>query len=73
MCFKTNGNPYLIASLECLCRQAIGQKLETLQVNHQELINLLEIPFNQVPLVMQVEQVYKEVVRLMNKKLKGES
>ena len=73
MCFKSNGNPYVIASLEWLCRQSIGKKTDHLHFNHEEFIKILEIPFNQVPVVMQVEDVYKEILSLMNKKLEGES
>jgi nitrogen fixation NifU-like protein len=65
MRFKTNGNPYVIAALEWLCRQSVGKKLELLSFNREEYINLLALPFNQVPLVMQIEDVYKEIVSLI--------
>ncbi len=71
--FKTNGNPYVIASLECLCRQTVGKKLEQLYFNYEDLIKLLEIPYNQAPVIFHVQEAYKEVLILMNKKIEGES
>lgn len=71
MCFKTNGNPYMIAALEHLCRQSVGAKLTTLApLNSSEVIRLLEIPTHQTPLVLQVADVYKEVLVLMKNQLK---
>lgn len=71
--FKSNGNPYVIASLEWLCRQTIGKKLEQWCFNCEELIKLFDIPFNQAPVILHVQDVYKEVLMLMNEKIEGES
>lgn len=71
MCFKTNGNPYMIAALEYLCRQSTGKQLSTLApLNSAEAIRLLEIPKHQTPLLLQVADVYKEVLVLMTNQLK---
>ena len=69
ICYKTNGNPYIIASLEWLCRQAMGRKCEELYFNSEELIKTLEIPANQTPLVLYIKDVYSEVLNLMNSSL----
>ena len=66
VCYKTNGNPYIIASLEWLCRQANGKKFEELYFNQEELIKILEIPSNQTPLILYIKDVYTEVLNLMN-------
>ncbi|CEG57176.1 iron-sulfur cluster assembly scaffold protein [Legionella fallonii] len=69
-CFKATGNPYVIAALEWLCRQIEGRKLDCLkEMNYQILVKELEIPQNQYPIALQVEDVYKEVFTLMKKKL----
>ncbi len=72
MTFKTNGNPYMIASLEWLCRYSIGKNLTECDCNHEEIIKLFEIPFNQMPVILQVQDAYKEVIYLMNNKFEGE-
>lgn len=73
MCFKSNGNPYVIAALEHLCRVTVEKQINELHWRDDELIELLAAPFNQVPALLQVQEAYKEVLNLMNKKLKGES
>ena len=74
ICFKTNGNPFLIASLEWLCRRVVGSRLDELSsFNREDIIKVLEIPFNQAPIILQVEDIFKEVLILMNKKLRGQS
>lgn len=71
-CFKTIGNPYVIAALEWLCRQIEGRALDNLPlINYQILIKELEIPTHQYPVAIQVEDVYKEVLTLMKKKFEG--
>lgn len=68
-CFKANGNPYMIAALEWLCRQIEGRDLKDLPVfSYQVLIKELEIPIHQYPVALQVEGIYKEVLTLMNDK-----
>jgi nitrogen fixation NifU-like protein len=69
MRFKTNGNPYMIASLEWVCRQSAGKNLNQLYINCDELIKILEIPLNQSPITLQVQDVYKEVINLMRSNL----
>jgi nitrogen fixation NifU-like protein len=72
--FQTNGNPYIIAALEWLCRQIQGKELEKLAFSYyQALIIELEIPVHQSPIALQVEEVYKEVLYLMRNKLRGQS
>ena len=67
--FKANGNPYVIATLEWVCRQIEGRALaELAPLNYQILIKELGIPINQSPIAVQVEDVYKEVLALMKKK-----
>jgi nitrogen fixation NifU-like protein len=69
MCFQTNGNPYLIASLEWLCREVIRSTLEKGPIiNYQRLIEVLAIPKNQSSVAVQVEHAYKEIVALMQRK-----
>ncbi len=82
-CFKATGNPYVIAALEWLCRQIEGKKLDCLEWRsdqknnpqdkqlYQILVKELEIPQNQYPIALQVEDVYKEVFTLMKKKFEG--
>ena len=79
-CFKATGNPYVIAALEWLCRRIEGKKLDCLEWStgqknslqdeqlYQVLVKELEIPQNQYPIALQVEDVYKEVLALMKKK-----
>ena len=72
MRFRSNGNPYVIAALEWLCRQSVGNNLNQLNCDFGGLSKVLEIPFNQSPLLLQVQDVYKELLSLMNNG-KGES
>lgn len=70
--FKTNGNPYVIAAMECLCRKIEAKILGNLpEINYQDLVKELEIPTSQYPLALGVVDVYKEVLVLMKKKLEG--
>lgn len=70
--FTTNGNPYVIASLEWLCREVFGKKIEHWSFNYDEAIKLFNVPFNQAPVILHVQNVYKEVLMLMKKKIEGE-
>ncbi|BCA95745.1 hypothetical protein TUM19329_21060 [Legionella antarctica] len=68
--FRAIGNPYVIAALEWLCRQSQGRELDSvMSITYQTLIKELEIPTHQYPVALQVEDVYKEVLTLMKKKL----
>lgn len=81
VCFKVTGNPYAIATVEWLCRQIEGKQLDRLEWGaaqkdnpqaeqlYQILVKRLEIPQTQYPIALQVEDVYKEVLALMKKKL----
>ena len=69
-CFKTNGNPYVIACLEWLCRQMIDKEIDKLPCfNYQLLMKELEIPTSQYPVTLQIEEAGKEALLLMKKKL----
>jgi len=72
ICFKSNGNPYIIAGLEWLCRQLTASFLPDLVLpDYQLLVEKLEIPTNQYPVALQIEGVFKEALVLMKKKLRG--
>lgn len=67
-CFKTNGNPYLIAGLEWLCRELIGKKIKNMPViDYHVLIKELEIPITQYPLALRVVDVFKKMIMLFDK------
>lgn len=67
VCFRSNGNPYLIASLEWLCRQLQGKPIHRLpQVTYQSLLAALGIPKMHYPVAIRVEELYK----VLNDKLR---
>ena len=67
-CFKTNGNPYLIASLEWLCRQLERKTFADVpEIDYQVIINELEIPVAQYPTALSVVAIYQDVMSLINK------
>ncbi|HHT0593101.1 TPA: iron-sulfur cluster assembly scaffold protein [Legionella anisa] len=67
-CFKTNGNPYVIASLEWLCRQLEGQTMDAVpQIDYQLIVKELDIPVAQYPIALRIIDVYKEALLLMKK------
>ncbi|MDI1351507.1 MAG: iron-sulfur cluster assembly scaffold protein [bacterium] len=69
ICYKTNGNPYIIAALEWLCREVEGKRFDQLPlINYQILINVLDISINQLPAAVHIEQIYQYVLSLMKKK-----
>lgn len=71
-CFKTNGNPYVIAALEWLCRQIENRKIGALPpVSYQVFLSELEIPNHQYPIAIQIEGIYREALTLMSKKFEG--
>lgn len=66
--FKTNGNPYLIAGLEWLCRQIVGQDIDNAAaIDYQKLIKELDIPMTQYPLAVRILDVFKKTLVLMSK------
>jgi len=70
VCFKSNGNPYVIAGLEWLCRELEGKNINSLpQINYQLMIKELAIPTVQYPVALRIEKAYKEILLLMQKKL----
>lgn len=69
VCFKSNGNPYLIAGLEWLCRRLEGRITDDVpQIDYQLLIKELNIPVAQSPLALRIAAVYKEILVLMKNK-----
>ncbi|KTD78428.1 iron-sulfur cluster assembly scaffold protein [Legionella waltersii] len=72
--FKCNGNPYMIAALEWICRQSEGKQLDGIsKFSHDELIKLFEIPTKYYPAAIYIEGICKEIQNLMMKKLWGKS
>ncbi|HHF7349021.1 TPA: iron-sulfur cluster assembly scaffold protein [Legionella feeleii] len=68
--FKAYGNPYLIAAAEWLCRQLEGTLLETHpRYDHAWLAQELELPKVRYHVALQIEDGYKEIVRIMKAKL----
>lgn len=62
--FKTNGSPYVISSLEWLCRQIEGRSLGDLpDINYQRFVEVLEIPPIKYPEAVLIERVYKELIK----------
>ncbi|MFT4058711.1 MAG: iron-sulfur cluster assembly scaffold protein [Legionella sp.] len=73
ICFKTNGNPYLIAGLEWICRQLEGQSVgQITSVEYQVLVKELDIPVSQYSLAVRIVGVLKEVLNLMKNRLAQE-
>ena len=71
-CFKTNGNPYVIAALEWLCRQVEHKNLCSLpELTQKTWMDLLELPVSQSPVAVQMDVLYKEVLIFMKSKLRG--
>lgn len=67
-CFKTNSNPYVIASLEWLCRLLEGQAINSVPpIDYQLIIKELDIPIAQYPVALRIIDVYKEALLLINK------
>ncbi|MDP3268003.1 MAG: iron-sulfur cluster assembly scaffold protein, partial [Legionella sp.] len=59
-CFKTNGNPFIVAGLEWLCRQLEGKNQDQMKpISYRTLMELLEIPSTQSPIAVKMEEVYK--------------
>lgn len=70
--FKARGGPLVIAALEWVCRQIVGQGIINLPLTeYKVLVDILDIPGTQYPVAIQVEKIVKDVVVLMNERLKG--
>lgn len=70
-CFKTNGNPYVIAGLEWLCRQLEGKAIDNVpQIDHVLIIKNLDIPIAQYPIALRIVGIYKEIMLLIKNKNK---
>ncbi|KTC79370.1 iron-sulfur cluster assembly scaffold protein [Legionella cherrii] len=68
-CFRTNGNPYIIASLEWLCRQLEGHTTHTVpQIDYQLIVKELDIPVAQYPIALRIMDVFKEALLLIKDK-----
>lgn len=69
-CFRAHGNPYLVASLEWLCRQMEGESIHLHpSIDYQSLVERFDMPNTQYPIAIRVEDVYREAVSEMQKKL----
>jgi nitrogen fixation NifU-like protein len=72
-CFKTNGNPYLIAGLEWVCRQLEGCDIaQVVPVDYEVLVKELGIPVPQYPLAIRIVGALKEILILMKQRLTPE-
>jgi nitrogen fixation protein NifU and related proteins len=70
--FKAYGNPYLIAAAEWLCRQLEGSLInEHPRFNHSWVAQELAIPKTRYSVALQIADGYREIVMIMQKKLKG--
>jgi nitrogen fixation NifU-like protein len=68
-CFKTNGNPYVIASLEWICRQLEGKRIVSVpEIDYQLIVKELGLPVAHYPIALRVIEVYKEALILMNQR-----
>lgn len=68
-CFRTNGNPYIVASLEWLCRQLEGHTPYTVpQIDYQLIVKELDIPVAQYPIALRIMDVFKEALLLIKDK-----
>ncbi len=72
--FKAYGNPYLIAGAEWLCRQLEGSKInEHPHYEYAFLLKMLDIPQLRYPVALQLEDGYRELVKIMKERLQGEN
>lgn len=68
--FKAVGNPYLLASLEWICRETQDSWLKNhLLFDHKLLIKKLEIPRNRYAAALLAEKGYYEAIAKMNQLL----
>ncbi len=64
-CFKAYGSPYLIAGGEWLCRYMLGQEAIATELNYQFLLKHLDIPSNQYPVALLLEQAYRGLLKAL--------
>ncbi len=70
-CFRAQGNPYLLAALEWVCRQIEGEPLSLHpRLDYQQLVDILEMPTTQYPVAIRVENVYRDVISRMQQQMK---
>lgn len=61
--FKAQGNPYLIAGLEWLCRQSEGVCLkEQKSPDYRALVNALEIPVTYYAEALLIEKAWRQLM-----------
>lgn len=66
-CFKAIGSPFLLASLEWICRESQGSMLKHhLLLDHKQLIKKLEIPKNRYASALFAEKGYYSAIEKMN-------
>ncbi len=71
--FKAYGNPYLIAGAEWLCRQLEDSQIdEHPRFDYAFLLKELDIPKLRYSVALQLEDGYRELVKSMKERLKGE-
>lgn len=62
--YNTNGNPYVIASLEWLCRTIQGASLDALpKLHYQQIIEALGMPTSRYPDAVQIDRLFKELIK----------
>ncbi|WED43809.1 iron-sulfur cluster assembly scaffold protein [Legionella cardiaca] len=72
-CFKAYGNPYLVAAAELICQRLEDSHInDHPQLDYSWLVEQLEIPKTRYPVALQIEDGYREVIKAMKAKLKGE-
>ena len=70
-CFRAQGNPYLLAGLEWVCRQLEGEPIHLHpKIDYQCLMKILDIPDTQYPVALRIEEVYRQTINKMQIKLK---
>ena len=69
--FKAHGSPYLVAAAEWVCQQLEGSLIdEHPQFNYSALMQKLSIPDTRYSVALQIEDAYRELVTMMQAKLK---
>lgn len=62
--FRASGNPYLIAGLEWVCRQLENNLwASTTPIDYQTIMQNLQIPTEQYPLIMLISMCHQEIIR----------
>lgn len=71
-CFKAQGNPYLIAGVEWICRELAGTAIHQHPcLDYRLLIEKLAIPANQYPIALLLEEGYRAVVNKIKMKIEA--